>query len=314
MQQLGHVGGICFYDLPFFFKTPLLMQTSAYTKYVNYARNMATLRQCLTKMLGIFMVVGAMFLSQGSALAFVVMAALAIAFTAYVHHLTGEGITYLQQRYVQRQLENVPVAQHPDDALQSWVRQNSFLLLIAPNADPRAIDGLGTAFAWDAHTLVTCSHCLPADHVVYIVSHADGKLLTPRQVYIVPGLDLAFIRLEEPHDYPLLLKQNDALRTNDIVWTLDMRLEGSTFPAGQRPRKHYPVRLGYYHGVATFNLKDVGTVRADSALMHIQSGMSGSPIMQNERLVGMAFAGSWHTSSFIPLPFIIREAAKLPPP
>lgn len=222
--------------------------------------------------------------------------------------------------YRDKLLATVPHDARPDDAQQSWLRQSAFLLLLHRHG---YMIGAGTAFAWDAYTLVTCAHCVPDNSSMLIVSHADGRHLSVQSVYKHPGLDLAFIRLRQPHDYPVLLRREEPLATDDPVWTLDLRYQGDkgalanffalTGAVPQRLNARYPVHVGYYHPPEAFVLSDVGKIRSDVALMPVYGGMSGSPLMHGSHAVGMLFAGGPFMSAFVPMRLIAKAAASLPP-
>lgn len=240
--------------------------------------------------------------------------------------LTVMNLMWLNRRadrlYAKLQRE-YPEADKPDDAQQTWLRHSSFLLLCESYANGNLQVSAGSAFAWDEWTLVTCKHCVDRQGKYTLYSHANGRKFEVERIYPHPKLDLAFIRLKQPHDYPVLLRSDAPLAPDASLWAVDLRLQMNAFalvtygalgiPFG-RLNKSYPVYHGFYHKADRVKLRGApADLPADLALLSVYPGMSGSPVMHGNHVVGMLFGGNPYMCSFVPVAKIARAAEVLPP-
>ena len=155
----------------------------------------------------------------------------------------------------------------------------------------------GTGFLIDGNRIITNAHVVAWTKQLLVRKYHDPQKYTATVEFVAHDIDLAIIKVEDPHFYdgmkPLTLGTLPEVRSQVITYG---------FPAGGE-------QISYTRGVVSRieveNYVHIGNraflaVQTDAA---INPGNSGGPVIQDDKVVGVAFEGLpglQNTGFFIP--------------
>ncbi len=165
--------------------------------------------------------------------------------------------------------------------------------------------GSGTGFLIGKNRFMTNAHVVSDSQLVYIKKVGDAKPYRARIVAIAHDCDLAMLELEDPSAFENVtpLEFGTLPQLDTTVKTIGYPIGGEriSVTSGVVSRIDF---LTYSHSAADLHL----TVQVDAA---INPGNSGGPVVQDGKVVGVAFQGysgavAQNTGYMIPTPVIER--------
>ncbi len=169
----------------------------------------------------------------------------------------------------------------------------------------RDAGGNGTGWLVGPNQFVTNAHVVSNSRIVYIKKVGDAKPYRARILHIAHDCDLAMLELEDPSAFegvePFGIGTLPALETTVKVVGYPIGGERISITSGVVSRIDF---LTYSHSAVDLHL----TVQIDAA---INPGNSGGPVLQDGKVVGVAFQGysgnvAQNTGYMIPPPVIRR--------
>ncbi len=165
--------------------------------------------------------------------------------------------------------------------------------------------GNGTGWLVAPNKFVTNAHVVSNSRIVYIKKVGDAKPYRAKILHIAHDCDLAMLELEDPSAFegvkPFEVGELPQLDTTVKVIGYPIGGERISITSGVVSRIDF---LSYSHSAVDLHL----TVQIDAA---INPGNSGGPVLQNGKVVGVAFQGysgnvAQNTGYMIPPPVIRR--------
>ena len=165
--------------------------------------------------------------------------------------------------------------------------------------------GNGTGWLVDDNKFLTNAHVVSNSRIVYIKKVGDAKPYRAKIIHIAHDCDLAMLELEDPSAFegvePFEVGELPQLDTTVKVVGYPIGGERISITSGVVSRIDF---LSYSHTNVDYHL----TVQIDAA---INPGNSGGPVIQDGKIVGVAFQGysgniAQNTGYMIPPPVIKR--------
>ena len=165
--------------------------------------------------------------------------------------------------------------------------------------------GNGTGWLVSENKFLTNAHVVSNSRIIYIKKVGDAKPYRARIVHIAHDCDLAMLELEDPSAFkgvtPFEIGKLPQLDTTVKVIGYPIGGERISITSGVVSRVDF---LSYSHTSVDLHL----TIQIDAA---INPGNSGGPVIQNGKVVGVAFQGysgniAQNTGYMIPTPVIRR--------
>ena len=165
--------------------------------------------------------------------------------------------------------------------------------------------GNGTGWLVGENKFLTNAHVVSNSRIIYIKKVGDAKPYRAKIVHIAHDCDLAMLELEDPSAFegvtPFVIGKLPQLDTTVKVIGYPIGGERISITSGVVSRIDF---LSYSHTSVDLHL----TIQIDAA---INPGNSGGPVIQNGKVVGVAFQGysgniAQNTGYMIPTPVIRR--------
>ncbi len=198
---------------------------------------------------------------------------------------------------VQRSLVRIAATSVTPDYLQPW--------------NPGSTGGgVGTGFVIDGRRILTNAHVISNTKFLVVERESDPKQYTARVKYVAHDSDLALLELDDPtffENTPALeFGAIPELESTVAVYGYPLGGDRASVTTGVVSRIDF---LPYSHSVADSHL----AIQIDAA---INPGNSGGPVMQQGRVVGVAFQGfsgavAQNVGFMIPVPVIRRFLADI---
>ncbi|MFT4546520.1 MAG: S1-C subfamily serine protease [Pseudoalteromonas tetraodonis] len=221
----------------------------------------------------------------------------------------GPTLTFAQDAEPQLPKVDEPIPMVSSDSkYEAVVRiENSSLTLDyrTPWNTGRDGGGNGTGFMIAPNRFITNAHVVSDSRIVYIKKVGDPKPYRANILHIAHDCDLAMLELEDPSAFAKVkpLKFGGLPQLDTIVKTIGYPIGGEriSVTSGVVSRIDF---LTYSHSTTDNHL----TVQIDAA---INPGNSGGPVLQDGKVVGVAFQGysgnvAQNTGYMIPVPVIQR--------
>lgn len=170
-------------------------------------------------------------------------------------------------------------------------------------------NGVGTGFLVGKNQFLTNAHVVSNNRLIYIKKVNDPKPYKARVLHVAHDCDLALLEVESPEEFqkgfskvtPLTIGGIPKLNTTVIAVGYPVGGERISVTRGVVSRVDF---RPYSHSGVDFHL----TIQVDAA---INPGNSGGPVLQNNRVVGVAFQGysgavAQNTGYMIPVPVVSR--------
>lgn len=170
-------------------------------------------------------------------------------------------------------------------------------------------NGVGTGFLVGENQFVTNAHVVSNNRLIYIKKTNDPRPYKARVLHVAHDCDLAMIEIESPEEFktafgkvePLVVGGIPKLNTTVIAVGYPIGGERISVTRGVVSRVDF---RPYSHSGVDFHL----TIQVDAA---INPGNSGGPILQDNKVVGVAFQGysgavAQNTGYMIPVPVLSR--------
>lgn len=165
--------------------------------------------------------------------------------------------------------------------------------------------GNGTGFMIAPNRFITNAHVVSDSRIIYIKKVGDPKPYRANILHIAHDCDLAMLELEDPSAFEKVkpLEIGGLPQLDTVVKTIGYPIGGEriSVTSGVVSRIDF---LTYSHSTTDNHL----TVQIDAA---INPGNSGGPVLQDGKVVGVAFQGysgsvAQNTGYMIPVPVILR--------
>ncbi len=169
--------------------------------------------------------------------------------------------------------------------------------------------GNGTGFLVGPNRFLTNAHVVSDSRLIYVKNVSDPEPYKARVVNVAHDCDLALLELESPEDFKegftgiRPLKIGDIPKLNTTVIAVGYPIGGDRISVTRGVVSRIDFR-GYSHSGVDNHL----AIQIDAA---INPGNSGGPVLQDNKVVGVAFQGysgdvAQNTSYMIPVPVIER--------
>ncbi len=170
-------------------------------------------------------------------------------------------------------------------------------------------NGVGTGFLVGENQFLTNAHVVSNNRLIYIKKTNDPRPYKARVLHVAHDCDLAMIEIESAEEFGTAFKGVEPLVIGDIP-KLNTTVIAVGYPIGG---ERISVTRGvvsrvdfrpYSHSGVDFHL----TIQVDAA---INPGNSGGPVLQDNKVVGVAFQGysgavAQNTGYMIPVPVVSR--------
>ncbi len=170
-------------------------------------------------------------------------------------------------------------------------------------------NGVGTGFLVGENQFVTNAHVVSNNRLIYIKKTNDPRPYKARVLNVAHDCDLALLEIENPAEFktafsgvePLVIGDIPKLNTTVIAVGYPIGGERISVTRGVVSRVDF---RPYSHSGVDFHL----TIQVDAA---INPGNSGGPVLQDNKVVGVAFQGysgavAQNTGYMIPVPVVAR--------
>ncbi len=165
--------------------------------------------------------------------------------------------------------------------------------------------GNGTGFLVGPNRFLTNAHVVSNARLIYIKKYDDPKPYLARVLFVAHDCDLALLEVEDASAFANIepLKFGDIPKLNTTVIAVGYPIGGERISVTRGVVSRIDF-LSYSHSAVDQHL----TIQVDAA---INPGNSGGPILQNNKVVGVAFQGysgavAQNTGYMIPVPVINR--------
>ncbi|MCB1233149.1 MAG: trypsin-like peptidase domain-containing protein [Verrucomicrobiae bacterium] len=170
-------------------------------------------------------------------------------------------------------------------------------------------NGVGTGFLVGKNHFLTNAHVVSNNRLIYIKKTNDPRPYKARVLNVAHDCDLALLEIEDPAEFdrafsgvePLVIGEIPKLNTTVIAVGYPIGGERISVTRGVVSRIDF---RPYSHSGVDFHL----TIQVDAA---INPGNSGGPVLQDNKVVGVAFQGysgavAQNTGYMIPVPVVSR--------